>query len=460
METQLITVATLHLLTVIILTSLLARSLDAQAIRMDICRKNKTCSTCAALPPIVSSSFSDYCSESPLAVVGDGGARLYFHAGSNQCRVLCVSFAIQEYRSIILPSNCTFCQTKVAYNNFATLSYASNFVSYPHYCIPRTICISQCGPELPGCIYSGSCASQLCFEGNTSGKKATRQLITVKGPGTVFKVDDTPGKNVNGTLISTYPGFPSDIPQSIAYGEDYCSSRGLLLNTARDCFTTRKPITDALTTSSQVDAQCRIMCFNYNRRTYGVLRRPVDCNLCNQPESDKYVMTGLKNTTICIPREKCAKSCGKEPDGCVYTGSCRSMICLFGLRTKNAANLTVTNDGESSTISVDDTGPLKDDPAFLQNALPSLSPTPSKNSAPSPSRFPAPNSSINPVLSSTPVPTRPTTDDSTINKGNGRIVWLGPLLGILLLIALLILLYYVCVVRGRNKVEPETAVAI
>lgn len=383
----------------------------------------------------------------------------------NQCRVLCDDFSNPAYRTDVIESNCTFCQTPEAYQNHVLIQYTLGSQTIPQYCIPRSVCISNCGPELPGCVYTGSCGSQVCFEGAQSTKTALFKLSTVTGPGTILTVDNTPGSE-NGTLISTDPTKPDDIPDPIEDGQDYCSSLGVLFPTMEYCtFSNEGPIGDGRDEISSGAAQCRGMCDGFDISGYEVVRLDTNCNRCNEADvADQYFENDGSIISLCIPRQSCEDSCGDEPEGCVYTGSCRSLICFYGINSKKMATLTLVNDmGTSSSISVDNSGPNQFEPVIFSSPTPTPQATsstnPATNTSPSPSPSPRP-SPTDDVGTGEGNATGNEQTNPNLKKGTSTWVWLGPILGVLALILLAVLVYFIFFAGKRKDKAVETPAVV
>lgn len=79
------------------------------------------------------------------------------------------------------------------------------------------------------------------------------------------------------------------------------------------------PLHPCLHPNTIVNTQCRTLCPNQTTR---VLHQTCTLSLARHIVSSK---TG--HLHVCVPRPICVKQCGREPPGCVYTGSCQTLVC-------------------------------------------------------------------------------------------------------------------------------------
>lgn len=285
-----------------------------------------------------------------------------------QCRSVCsdllVGMPAGFLRANILKQNCSFCESLGSLHPYISWwlspSRVPKRIGY-QVCVPRHVCIQECGPEKPGCIHSGSCASQICFTGADSNKTAQIKRYTHAGPGTIVVVDNTLGSQ-NGSLSSTISDNPDELVRVISDGKDYCRQSGLQYSVASTSGGSNEPLSSQ--SKSEV-SQCRALNAYYNFSQVEVVRMNTDCGYCGLTEAQQYV--SIIDSTyphICIPRALCIEQCGAEGYGCIYTGSCQSRICFSGINSKMPAYFTTLNqNGSASNLSVDNSGgPVDADP--------------------------------------------------------------------------------------------------
>lgn len=325
----------------------------------DICRPNLNVSI---------TTFE--CAFSPESFISDAD----FDFQPAQCRSLCTPGFGETFDTLRVTRFLSFCS---ACATFAILRSNFTFVQFPdvlfggllqqlekYICIPRQTCIDTCGPELPGCVYTGSCSSQLCFSSAVSNKTAQVKRYTHRGQGTVLLIDETIGPG-NGTLREVVSAKDDTLDGIFNNSIDYCPDRGASFPiSASGDF--EGPLTDGRRTLLTKSGQCRVPSTFFNFSEYEVVRVPTNCDYCDSSLAALWISFDFFNkyTRICIPREICIQQCGTEGYGCVYTGSCQSRICFSGIDSKLPAVFTrLSDDGTDSEISVDNSGgPVDNDP--------------------------------------------------------------------------------------------------
>lgn len=93
------------------------------------------------------------------------------------CRTLCSGFDQKDVEVVRRLSKCGFCSRNVAQQYF---SENKDDADRPHLCIPRDVCVKECGEEGKGCVYAGSCKSMYCFSGMDSKKPANVTFVNGK----------------------------------------------------------------------------------------------------------------------------------------------------------------------------------------------------------------------------------------------------------------------------------------
>lgn len=214
----------------------------------------------------------------------------------------------------------------------------------------------QCSVEPPGCLYSGSCASLFCFEGASSGKKVQVTRYTHRGPGTIIVVDNTDGIE-NGTLRTNDTVNPAGLSCNVLVNADYAPHNGVTYKffSSFQCPSSQYPLGDMHQNASAI-AQCRVPCENFDFPPYEVLRIWGGCPFANLTEADGWFSDGPNgNPQMCIPRAQCIDRCGAEGNGCLYSGSCVSRLCISGVDSKQPAIFTsLSDDGSVSAIFLND----------------------------------------------------------------------------------------------------------
>lgn len=367
-----------------------------------------------------------------------------------QCRSICEE-KIPDFLDVTLQdANCSIC-SELEYEKYHSMW--SDFDT-THVCLPRHKCIDACGPEKEGCIYTGTCISQLCFKGAHSGKSARFQRYTFAGPGTILAVDDEPGVE-KGVELITNDTNPSQFPSVVRASGDGCKTKdGLhLFHVSYSCPLASYPVEDARQELiKDMGTQCRAVCENFNFSNYEVVIAPSVCGLCSKNDADQYFSLDANTLEkeVCIPREICIEQCGPEGYGCVYSGSCVSRICFSGINSKKPAVFTTLDDsGRKSEIELDNDGAAVDaDPpifAFVDkpegNAtaeapagqFPMIQTVPTSTpSAPPTSNFTTQN---------TPSPSSAVSaSDKGVGAGQRSLwFWLAPVLGATLVLAVAVL---------------------
>lgn len=289
---------------------------------------------------------------------GYGGA----HA---QCRVLCRSANGAAGATTVASQ----CQTNTCSTH-----------KLPDVCVPHATCAAACGRPGPKCVYSGSCASLHCF---TSVPKR----ITFAGPGTV---------------LAPAPHYPPGIPAFVYSQKDSCSMPLVATNPSIDYKVT--PVIDGRRPGRH--AQCRVLHGGFKSHDVEVISMPTWCQLCQSSDADQYWSNAPERTDVdpnlnvsfsesrsfvprhlCIPHDTCELSCGKLPDGCVYSGSCAHAFCFSGSYSKESGKVVDPNSA-AIAIEVDNSEPSpsgKRDPpamAFFSNSTTATTTTPPLSSPP------------------------------------------------------------------------------
>lgn len=336
-------------------------------------------------------------------------------------------------------------------------------------------------------MYTGSCASQICFRGSDSNKTAEILRYTHRGPGTVILVDNTEGSQ-NGTTNSTDVDNPGDLSQVLLGGADNCDyqDQGLLqYATSTTCATS--PLGDGRE-EARDKVQCRVACKFFDFSPYEVVRLATRCAFCSSDGAEEwFTQNSGQQPRVCIPRETCIERCGPEGYGCVYTGSCETRICFSGIDSKRPAVFTtLSDDGKDSELSVDNSGgPKNSDPPVFGSlrgkgnatSVPPAEDSPAPADIPKPSasglqpieESPAPNNSPGSLTSSpvpaqesltpesSPQPPSSTFSNSSASSGQSTVwVWLGPVIGVVMVGAVIAAGLVAIVLRKRKAQELDS----
>lgn len=267
-----------------------------------------------------------------------------------QCRSVCIGHVPINITASRVVIGCRLCRRQAFLKRKLYLTYEA-------LCIPRHVCIERCGPELPGCVYTGSCFSQICFKSAVDNTTATITRFTHHGPGTQLVVKSSE------SFINVAAPNTRWLSSRYDYSDDVCdgAENGYRVDTSGEC--------SAIGDGEEADHyQCRVVCGTFDMSSLEVIRLPTYCSFCNRTEASQWIHENSRGKKrICIPRQTCIEQCGLEGYGCVYTGSCESRICFSSVNSKKAALFTFRNDtGSASSILVDHAGVLvdKDPPVF------------------------------------------------------------------------------------------------
>lgn len=368
-------------------------------------------------------------------VLGDGRRAVGGMPANEQCRVSCQSplanmnLTDAELETAInagyatstftKPSGCE--RTMLSEDLLARSSHRRGSV-----CIPRGDCIKTCAIQEPyGCVFSGSCAHLVCVR-NSSDYFG---VVTHAGPASKLgSVHDDPvmlsSPTVSSDDASTNKDNQTPLPLSdvLLRGVDDCNYNGAYPTTLFRAFTNdfdlnSEPFVDLTTyASAHLSApfrQCRayVSAFNTSALDLEIVRVMTGCNFCKKAAAKEYVRenvtisgNSLPFQSMCIPTESCEKQCDRiTPPGCVYSGTCESLVCLSSRVSKQPVNFTkVSQDGSPASPVLHASSPASQFPidppvfnmdnesALLQSARPSYVPLGSTND------------SVNPIASEEP----------------------------------------------------------
>lgn len=268
-------------------------------------------------------------------------------------------------------------------------------------------------------MYSGTCREFTCFHDKNTGKPANFSRLTYAGPRSIVRV------NESSTSDNPLNSRPFD---AVLNSRDRCSDDHRP-RTHGQCAESTNLFLSNQGDEDEEFVQCRSACRNIQNEEVEIVRMRTNCKSCSSPDQPY----------VCIPQSECRDKC-KAPlvEGCVFTGSCKSLICVSGIDSKLPAVVNVSDDTGIGGIivSVDNAGlaPSIDPPVFvkyLENRK-------------------VPNASIpDTVIGGSQVPLVQNVDTSdsqnaTVNANNNalfptasqseevsRWVWLGPTIGFL-----------------------------
>lgn len=194
-------------------------------------------------------------------------------------------------------------------------------------CIPRGVCIKMCGPEKPGCVYSGSCASQTCFTGKKSGRPAELTRVTHVGPGSIITVDDIADGEPVQPPVSTSAARSGVVSRIIVRGLDSCSRAGGLkfhLETDECDREGTQALVDGkpgpATVGDTDGTQCRAACSFFSNENFEIVRFKTECEVCGRSDADAFF--GEESKYICISAATCRERCGiEQPFGSIKRDS-------------------------------------------------------------------------------------------------------------------------------------------
>ena len=278
-------------------------------------------------------------------VLGDD--TFYSTFSNDQCRQVCSNFDDEDYRVELVQNECDLCDN-------VSSNYSQSYHSKKQICIPRELCISQCGEEKPGCVYTGSCRSQICFFGSSSSKPAVFKRLTKNGPRSIITVDNSETGNPSNASATITQSQNIHYPNAIRNEKDVCEKRGTAYPLSSSSCKSSNFLIDPRGSSDFSSDQCRQACLDFNEEEYEVSVLRNTCDYCDTAEADEFEIPMGGFSAICIRRSLCIEKCGKEEPGCVYTGSCRSQICYSGIDSKKPAYFSrITHAGPRSIITVD-----------------------------------------------------------------------------------------------------------
>lgn len=399
---------------------------------------------------------ASYCSPVDGGLLTDARGYAQPHG---QCRVLCPpapaaaagSAGAQDSAVVrsVRPSGCTLCQNRTAVEHF--LSEQGEHLrdsAVVDLCVARGACRRACGEEPPGCVYSGSCATLVCFSVPSSGAtgssaRASSDLepaalvrVTLAGPGSWAGTEEAPpfvGGGPPGALVATddcgslggRPPVAVHCPPSVSSSADDETADpgagGLV-----------PPLADARVRRAGADAQCRALCAGFAAAGVEVVRVASGCFFCRDARAAAHITNGEGGPEgegenwhhICVPGGVCADECGgSPPPGCVFSGTCASWLCFSDADTRRPAHVSTGegDNGTGATVELASAPPDApradpvDPPAFAEDPPATPLPTPPSSPSASPSRAePAP------APTRTPEDTPDATSDAGGSGGNNN----------------------------------------
>lgn len=355
----------------------------------------------ASTSRLSASSFSrtGTCSGKTNVVLVDGRQI----GANNQCRVRCTTFNKPEISVTEKSVDCNILNSDIV--SPFKIPFGDTF----SVCIPRGVCIKQCGQEAPGCVYTGTCTSQTCFKSSVTSGPAELTRVTYYGPGSIITV---------GNLSTS--GLRS---QSLSNPESWHVAICKFNNTSNSFFVATEscssvtPIGDGRVGNK---GQCRAACLKYAEEDIEVVVNWGTCGVCNPEVAGQYINT--VNQTVCIPRSTCKLHCGTLVDGCLHSGICFAKICFSGIDSKKPAEIIWLSE-DRIQVSVNNMGRAisYDPPAFAGLPI-SIDSDPSSNG---PSLAPTP--SVSPVAGQNSSASKTPQETSKASPWP----WLGPLIGTL-----------------------------
>lgn len=402
----------------------------------------------------------------------DGRAGGLVGSEFRQCRALCGNFNHPDIQVFQIYSGCLHCNQSdtIARHVTSLFNYDRSKIDFL-ICIPRGECMANCGPEKPGCVYSGSCTSQTCFWNQKTRKTALIKRATHIGPGTVLQIETAKENVVVGDKLFDV------LPTLVYTGGDTCTNAtGHTVFYYRDddqCdLTGQTPISDGKR-SHHIFQSCRSICRRFHDRNYEVIQvSKALCNFCTTAKSHRFQKKTANGQRICIPRSICVEKCGPEPAGCIYSGSCQTLFCFSGIDSKLPADIRVLkDDGSNMTINVDNEKKqeIVDPPSFPHyTPQVSLTPFPSQNAVPSRKVVAkiSPTTTTTAISPSVPEASTEVSEGGTENANKegkssktgtsaSKWVWLGPILG--LLGAALPGIAYIGVAYCKKRQQPSSS---
>lgn len=363
-----------------------------------------------------------------------------FFGSPAQCRISCTSFKSSDIDLDVKDTTCKFFQTEKG----KSFSEDDKIL-----CIPRGECIRHCGPESPGCVYSGACTSQVCFSSSLNSAPAKLERVTYAGPGSYVSVGSHRTSAENNTPQVTFELRRAEWCGSI---RDIFRKFKYVRRSASECLSS-DVLQDGRLEELRVNGtQCRASCEKYRDPLVEVVVFMASCGFCDTEAATDFIDS--ISGKVCIPRKVCERHCGPPRPGCVYTGSCRSQLCYSGIDSKKPAHISWTSDNNVRiVVDNEENATTIDPPVFSGLSVPSPSTTPPSaspkktdagpvmntpstpaqpsSSPPSPSKVPVPENVSEETSNSVGNETSPSSSESPRDSGPSVWVWAGPLMGAL-----------------------------
>lgn len=295
------------------------------------------------------------------------------------CRSFCASVDPSQTLVTIetVSLTCTICGTQDVLLKYRTSSTAvwpfNNGQLGENLCIPETVCRTECRNDVLGenCFFSGTCKHKLCFKmkpGNDAFEIGSVEL-THTGLGSQVIVRGVG----NGTDTRIVPATPTDrpIPADIQYAVDRCGKETFTATLGSvSSVSSHVPFVDGRAvpgangnscTECRENKQCRMFNYDFGRQSddkvsghFEIVRNITMCTYCNEDSAQKeYFQGSIDSRSVCIPHSVCEDKCGPVQPGCRYSGTCGSIFCLSGRRSKRPAYFPfMTDDGSISAAVV------------------------------------------------------------------------------------------------------------
>lgn len=277
----------------------------------------------------------------------------------SSCRISCGRgvFDNIDVRIEIIESNCGICNEPETLKQYVTpiqAIRASDSSRVKHLCIPENVCRNKCNDEMDeNCFYSGTCKDILCFKNTTESTIDSVQL-THSGFATQVYLN----KADESKQLVPKIGIRS-VSLAIKEAIDTCAEKKFNAAVGSE---ESAPFLDGRIEllEKEKNLQCRIFNSDFGKNSsdtlssaFEVVRSFAQCNFCNEDDADKYFKEINDSTSVCIPHDICEKECDPAPPGCRYTGTCQSLFCLSGIRSKRPAVFPfMTDDGSISSAVV------------------------------------------------------------------------------------------------------------
>lgn len=144
------------------------------------------------------------CGRSGMQAIADGKDPINTNEA---CRSVCSQYNNRDAEVISSFSTCEYCSSQAA-DKYKTIHSVKKRI-----CVPRSVCIENCGPELPGCIYSGTCETMHCFSGIDSKKPAVIQVRQDNGSDVEVLIDNQgPALSIDPPIFTSIQPTPSSTP--------------------------------------------------------------------------------------------------------------------------------------------------------------------------------------------------------------------------------------------------------